>query len=75
LALPLFFHDQNVAVCSIIDSVKIAADMFEIVNKAILVHPLFQGFVDFYSRLLKGARPESWFVVKDILYCVHGFSA
>jgi hypothetical protein len=36
---------------------KISADMFEIVNKAILVHPLFQGYVDSYSRLLKEAGP------------------
>ncbi len=31
--------------------------MFEIVNKAILIHPMFQGYVDFYSRLLKEAGP------------------
>jgi hypothetical protein len=35
----------------------ISADMFEIVNKAILVHPLFQGYIAFYSRLLKEAGP------------------
>jgi len=34
-----------------------AADMFEIVNEAILLHPLFQGYVDFYSRLPKEAGP------------------
>jgi len=37
--------------------VQMSADMFEIVNKAILVHPLFQGYVDSYSRLLKEAGP------------------
>jgi Txe/YoeB family toxin of Txe-Axe toxin-antitoxin module len=36
---------------------KVSADMFEIVNEAILIHPLFQGYVDYYSRLLKEAGP------------------
>ncbi len=31
--------------------------MFEIVNEAILIHFFFQGYVDFYSRLLKEAGP------------------
>jgi hypothetical protein len=38
-------------------TIAIPADMFEIVNKAILVHPLFQGCVDWFSRLLKEAGP------------------
>jgi hypothetical protein len=37
----------------------ISADMFEMVNEAILVHPLFQGYVDSYSRLLKKGKLES----------------
>ena len=37
--------------------VILTADMFEIVNEAILIHPLFQGYVDYYSRLLKEAGP------------------
>jgi hypothetical protein len=44
-------------VCTNRPEVEIAADMFEMVNKAILIHPLFQGYVDSYSRLLKEAGP------------------
>jgi hypothetical protein len=50
------------------------ADMFEIVNEATPVHPLFQGYVDFYSWLLKEEKLESWFVVQYTLCCVHTFS-
>jgi hypothetical protein len=47
--------------------------MFEIVNEAIFIHPLFQGHVEFYSRLLKEVKLESWFVVQHTLYYVHSF--
>ena len=53
---------------------NIPADLFEIVNEAILIHPLFQGYVDFYSRLLKETGLESWFVVQHTPYCVAGSS-
>ena len=32
--------------------------------------PLFQGYDDFYSRSLREAKPESWFVVQLIHYIV-----
>jgi hypothetical protein len=39
--------------------VLIPADMFEIVNETMPVFPLFQGYVNSYSRLLKGAGVQS----------------
>ena len=39
-----------------------SADMFKIINEGILVHPLFQGYVDSYSRFLKEAKLRTWFV-------------
>ncbi len=50
-AIPYLVHEPSVP------RIEVSADMFEIVNKAILVHPLFQGYVDSYSRLLKEAGP------------------
>ena len=50
--------------------VLIPADMFEIVNEAILVHPLFERYVDFHSKLLKEAKRNFWFVVQQTHYIV-----
>ena len=57
MALPLLLECPYVVILANRRGVVISADMFEIVNKAILVHPLFQGYVDSYSRLLKEAGP------------------
>jgi hypothetical protein len=48
----------------------LAADIFEIVNEAILVPPLFQGQVNFCSRPLKDAGVESQFVLPQTHYIV-----
>jgi len=55
--LPFVFQYQYTVGQGFSEKSQLSADMFEIVNEAILTHALFQGYVDSYSRLLKEAGP------------------